>query len=275
MNKSGTTPITKEELLIRLQSTEWRDFECKKARASVPEDAYRTVSAFANTSGGVLVFGVTEVDNTFEIVGVEQPDKLQNDFLSTLRGGQKLNVDLQVKEALYQIYGKTVLAFSIAEAPQANKPVYLKGDIRQSYLRRGACDQRCTPTEIERFLHDAAAERFDIQTQSYDLNKCFDQESLQWYRAHYDARTTKRSHALLSDEEFLFQLGLIRETNTGRQPTNAAILLFGTDGYLRGQLPRPIADCQRFTFPYDQRPPGIRWIDRVVLDQNLIQAWLV
>jgi predicted HTH transcriptional regulator len=104
--------------------TEWNDFECKKARASASEDAYRTVSAFSNTPGGTLVFGVTETDNAFKIVGVEQPDKLQNDFLSTLRDGQKLNLDLHVTEAQLLIDGKLVLAFFISETSRVNKPVY-------------------------------------------------------------------------------------------------------------------------------------------------------
>lgn len=93
--------LNREDLLSRLERAEWSDFEFKRARASVPDDAYRTVSAFANTNGGILVFGVIESDGVFEITGVEQPDRVQNDFLSTLRGGQKVNVALQVKEELH------------------------------------------------------------------------------------------------------------------------------------------------------------------------------
>ena len=63
------------------------DFECKKFQRGVPEDAYKTVSAFANTAGGWLVFGVSEVNHSLEMTGVEEPDKVQNDFLAVLRGG--------------------------------------------------------------------------------------------------------------------------------------------------------------------------------------------
>ena len=44
--------MTRDELLTRLKGYEWTDFECKKAQRGVPNDAYATVSAFANTVGG-------------------------------------------------------------------------------------------------------------------------------------------------------------------------------------------------------------------------------
>ena len=44
--------MTRDELLARLKGYEWSDFECKKAQRGVPNDAYVTVSAFANSAGG-------------------------------------------------------------------------------------------------------------------------------------------------------------------------------------------------------------------------------
>jgi predicted HTH transcriptional regulator len=54
--------VTRDELVARLKGYEWTDFECKKAQRSVPRDTYSTVSAFANTEGGWLLFGVSEVN---------------------------------------------------------------------------------------------------------------------------------------------------------------------------------------------------------------------
>ncbi len=50
--------MTRDQLLTRLRGRETEDFEVKTAANEVPEDAYSTVSAFANTSGGWIVFGV-------------------------------------------------------------------------------------------------------------------------------------------------------------------------------------------------------------------------
>lgn len=38
-----------EELLRRLNGTEWTDFEVKEARTDVPKSAWETVSAFSNS----------------------------------------------------------------------------------------------------------------------------------------------------------------------------------------------------------------------------------
>lgn len=76
--------MNKEELIKRLEKYEWNDFECKKAQRGISEDTYKTVSAFANTKGGHLVFGIEDQNGKLEIVGVIDVDKVQNDFLSSL-----------------------------------------------------------------------------------------------------------------------------------------------------------------------------------------------
>lgn len=52
--------MTKQELLNKLQDIEWEDFEVKLARGGVPKSAWESVSAFSNTAGGWLIFGVEE-----------------------------------------------------------------------------------------------------------------------------------------------------------------------------------------------------------------------
>ena len=144
--------MTKDELITRLAKYEWNDFECKKAQRGISEDAYKTVSAFANTKGGHLVFGIKDQNGQVEIVGVLDVDKVQNDFLSSLRGG-KLNRIIAVQEDKIEHEGKTLLTFLVPESPRNEKPVYLnlRGDIRKCFIRRGAGDEQCTNTEIERF----------------------------------------------------------------------------------------------------------------------------
>ena len=52
--------MTKDELLRSLNGTEWTDFEVKEARTDVPKSAWETVSAFSNSYGGWIVFGIRE-----------------------------------------------------------------------------------------------------------------------------------------------------------------------------------------------------------------------
>lgn len=83
--------MTKEELIERLDDIEWEDFEVKSARNELPKNIWESVSAFANCSGGWIVFGVAQNGKKFEIEGVENGEKIESDFLNTLRSGSKWN----------------------------------------------------------------------------------------------------------------------------------------------------------------------------------------
>ena len=265
--------MEREELIERLKGYEWTDIEFKKAQKGVPESAYETVSAFSNTEGGWLVFGVRDGAGGFEIVGVLEVDSVQNEFLSVLRSGQKLNHVVAAKEGLIEEDGKALLVFHIPEARRQDKPIYLGGDIRKSFIRRGAGDERCTQGEIERLLRDAADERYDGQAVEKDPESAFDSGSVKWYRETYERRPGNRSCVDLPDLDFLDEMGLLVGQDGRRKPTRAAVLLFGNNAAFRQLLPRPVVDCQRFALDRAQEDTGARWMDRAVLDENLIRTW--
>ena len=266
--------MTRDDLIERLSKYEWSDVEFKEARNAAPRSAYETVSAFANTAGGWLVFGVRDRGGTLEIVGVMQVDKVQNEFLSTLRSRQKINRAIGVAEDAVEADGVTLLVFHIPESPRSDKPVYLDGDIRRSYIRRGAGDERCTPEEIERFLRDASEDRYDGEPLGLDAEEFFDPESVRWYRRVFDERSPGR-HQALSDVEFLNEWGFVVEQGEHLVPTRAAVLVFGRPRHVRRILPRPVVDCQFIDSTSDFWSTDRRWTDRVVVEENLVQAWLV
>ena len=100
--------MTKEELIRRLKDIEWEDFEVKEARSELPKNIWETVSAFSNTSGGWIILGIRQKGKGFEVTGVDNAEKLEQDFLSTLRS-QKFNTRLSVGTGQYDISGKKVL----------------------------------------------------------------------------------------------------------------------------------------------------------------------
>ena len=265
--------MTQNELIALLHAHEWRDVEFKEAQRNVPRNAYETVSAFANTEGGHLVFGVRKSGQDMEVVGVLDVDKVQSDFLTTLRQPGKISVVVNVQEALHKHNDSDLLIFYVPEVSRSEKPVFLNGDLRRSYIRSGGSDIRCSDNERNRFLLDAATERHDGRMVDFNPNTAFDSESVQWYRAVYEARPGNRSYASLSDVDFLNQMGLLVERDGRRRPSRAAILLFGTNATFRQLLPRPVVDCQRFLLTRDTADTGERWIDRLVLDENLVRAW--
>ena len=74
--------------------------ECKKATKGVPTSRWDTYSAFANTYGGTILLGVVEhmdeQNNTkrYEIVGVEDADKIRKDLWNTVNSREKVNINL-------------------------------------------------------------------------------------------------------------------------------------------------------------------------------------
>ena len=265
--------MDRQELIERLKGYEWNDVEFKRAQRNVPASAYETVSAFSNTEGGWLIFGVRDVAGGFEIVGVQEVDKVQNDFLSVLRSGQKLNRVIAVKERLIEEDGKALLAFHISEARRQDKPVYLGGDIRQSFIRRGAGDERCTEMQLERLLRDAADERYDGEPLDLAPEQCFDDDSLRWYRKRFDDRNPGRHDETLSHLEFLYHWGLVVEIGGRLLPTRASVLLFGVERAVRQMLPRPVVDWQWHRRDWSDALPVERWADRLVIETNLVETW--
>lgn len=142
--------MTKDELVAKLHDIEWEDFEVKTAKSELPKNVWESVSAFSNTSGGWIVLGVKQTGKTFEIQGVDNVEKLEQDFLGTLRG-EKFNQRLTVTPKLYTINEKKMLAFYVPEVDL--KPVYYNNPIN-TFIRMGSGDQRATEGEIRAMFRD-------------------------------------------------------------------------------------------------------------------------
>ncbi len=138
----GDCLMNRQELIERIKGFEWNDVEFKEALNACPKSAYETVSAFANTSGGWLVFGVKEQDGEFEIVGVKKVNKVETEFFSTLHQPSKISCQLDVEPSLVKDKSAVALVFFIPEACRDDKPVYLNGNIKSSYIRRGSGDHK-------------------------------------------------------------------------------------------------------------------------------------
>lgn len=265
--------MTREELLKRLSLYEWNDFEVKKAQKDVPQDAYKTASAFANTRGGWLVFGVRQANGVFEVLGVIDVDKVQNDFITTLRGTSKFNMPLDVQETALDLDGKQVLVFFVPEVPRHQKPIYLNGKLGESFRRIGGCDVQCTNADVAAFLREASNEPFDGEAlPDLSLDHCFDSQSLEWCRSVFGTANPMHNPTQ-SNQEFLHEWGFLKESKGELYATRAAVLLFGAAGAFRQVLPRPLVDCQRIDGRFEDPLPDARWADRLLLEVNLIESW--
>ncbi len=147
--------MNRTELLELLDGTEWVDFELKSAQGGVPVDAFKTLSAFANSGGGWLVFGVGEGADGYEIHGIGDVDRFQNELLSTCRSSNKLRRPVSIHPRLFRFDEGWVLALRVDEAPRFDKPVRvrIKGRWR-AYVRVGGFSETRNPL-IARMLRQA------------------------------------------------------------------------------------------------------------------------
>ena len=264
--------MTRDELLACLQSIEWSDIEFKEASWAVPKDALSTVSAFANTAGGHLVFGVKQANGLFAVTGVTDADKVQNDFLGQVRDVNKVSIRLPINGTVHQLPEGTVLAFYIPEATRQQKPVYLDGNPKKAHVRRGGRDDTCTGDELLRFIRDASNTRYDAEPLDVDTSRCFDEATVRWYRTRFAASNPGRDIAA-DDTAFLRNWGFLVEQGGVLRPTRAAILVLGSGEYVRQVLPRMAVDVQLYRNASADYDSAVRWADRITVEDNLIKAW--
>lgn len=267
--------MTRAELLARLNSIEWNDIEFKEAAWEVPKSALSTVSAFANTAGGYLVFGVKEDNGTFAVSGVINADKVQDNFLGQIRDSNKISVFLTVDGEPHSFDEGKVIVFFVPEAQRNEKPVFLDGNPKKSYIRRGGRDDQCTGDELIRFMRDATDTRYDDDLlPDFNVERCFDESTVLWYRQRHSERNPGR-YEQLSNIEFLQQMACVAEKQNHLIPTRAGILVFGTDAAFRQTLKRPIVDFQVYREPKANYSAEVRWADRMtpVPEENLLKTW--
>jgi ATP-dependent DNA helicase RecG len=218
--------MTREELIAKIQDIEWDDFEAKEALNELPKNTWDTVSAFSNTSGGWVLCGVAQRGKKFEIQGVENGEKVENDFLTTLRNKDKFNHVLQCRPAKIHVDGKLVLAFYIPSSEF--KPIWY-GSPKNTFIRSGSGDQRATDLEIAAMYRDQA---FGTQSEKTiegrtiaDLNAA----SFASYRRYIQTFNPEFRAGKFDDAEFCEYTGITR----GGVLTYAGLLMFGKNEVVR------------------------------------------
>ncbi len=210
----------------------WR-VEFKRCRNQLPKNIWQTVSAFANTSGGIILLGYEEVAGHKIPVGVENSSKIIEDFSSTVC--QKFNFCpvVQIFTAIDQ--GKEVLIIEVKEAYRYQKPIYIKdaGPLRGGFKRVGSSDLHLKDENLHRFYleRDSAP---DAQPVSRTSLEDIDQRSLENYRTLRRFQSPESPELLLDDEGLLHSYKLI--TEDGRL-TVAGVLLFGKREVVRKHFP--------------------------------------
>jgi predicted HTH transcriptional regulator len=261
---------TLEDIAALRESAE---VECKLAqgrdgKGKLPKDVWESYSAFANTQGGHIFLGLKELDDgSFELAGVADTQKVIDEFCTTLRNPQAVNIDILDEHSIEVITfdGLNIIHITVPRATRKQRPVYIRGNlIGGSYKRLNSADSRLTEEEVRRVLAEQVSDSRDAEIlEGFDLED-LDAESLRSYRQMYTNRDPDHPWNRLGDEAFLKQIGgWSKDRKTGVAGlTRAGLLMFGSY--------RPILDAfENYMVDYQERPENARearWTDRLVPD---------
>lgn len=202
------------DLLQLLRRPEGKTLEFKRDLSS-PDGVLRTVIAFANTAGGIVLIGVE--DRTRDVRGVTDPLSLEERLASLI--SDKVQPHLLPDLEILPWRDTHVVAVQVH--PSASRPHHLRreGEARGTYVRVGSTNRRADAELISELRRYARAESFDEQAMP-DL----DSEALD-FRAASECFAPVRT---LTRPD-LETLKLMTRHQGRRVPTIGGMLLFGRE----------------------------------------------
>ena len=252
--------MTAVELLESLNLLDEHErIEAKRA-SEAGKSVLETVCAFANEpclGGGWIALGVVREEMalfpSYEVEGIDQPDKLSADIASQCR--DMFNVPLRVDISTENVQGKNIVVVFVPEAQPQDKPVFFKsqGLPKGAFRRIGSTDQRCTDDDLAVFYQGRQQESFDAGIVTDATQEDFSPDAIADYRQSRATANPDAEELRWPDDELLQSLGAIRRDQKGEwKPTVAGLILFGKPSALRRCFPMTRVDYIRV--------PGREWV---------------
>ncbi len=258
--------MTRDEVLqviadVQQHKSETGDVEAKTARGGTPKRSYEALSAFANhPGGGVMLFGLDE-EKGFEVVGVGDAHRLQEDISSL--AADNMEPALRPTFAVEFVDGKTVVAVAIPEVLPEQKPCYFKSAGLQggSYIRVGNSNRRMTDYEIFGYVSSHKQSKFDEEIVEGATMDDLDHTKLEIYVAQLRRIRSRTPYTNKPLEQVLVQRRIAREIGGVLRPTLAGLLVFGM--YPQEYEPQLVITFLQFygTTETERTPRGERFLD--------------
>ena len=236
--------------------------EAKDARGGVPRSVWESISAFANTDGGIVLLGVAErQDKSLEAVGLPDASRTLEDFWNTAHNPGKLSPcvlsgdDARVEE----VGGKEIVVVEVPRARRQLRPVHVNGNPKTgTYRRDHSGDYLCSLDEVAAMYRDAEDEPLDAAVLDEVGMDALCEETVRTYRRSYDLYRSRNAWSKLDDEGFLCRIGAAGRGRDGElHPTKAGLLMFGEEWLIQPEFPNYFLDYRQET------SPEARWQDRV------------
>lgn len=211
---------------MRVAGTDLAEFELKSAAGGFPKSMPDTISAFANTSGGAIVFGIKEKGG-FHSVDIDAKSIQAN----CAQAARELIEPPQAVEILVlEFEDKPVVVTNVPEARPREKPCYVRrlGQRQGSYIRTGDGDHKMSSYEIDRYIENQLQNaKIDSEVVSEATIDDLDPTLLTGWLSHVRLTTLGRAGSL-SDEELMANRRVIAADSNGvLRPTIAGLLAMG------------------------------------------------
>jgi len=196
-----------------LTQQEGKTLEFKVSLAS-PQRVLRSLTAFSNTAGGILLIGIGDGDR--QVTGVKDPHKVEERLSNLIADSIAPKIVPDIEILSWQNH--YVIAVQIY--PSSQRPHYLKsmGKTKGTYIRVGSSNR----------LADAAMIR---ELQRYVENESFDEQPFP--KLTIDSLDNDYINKIFQDKKKLKAsdletLGILTKHQGKKVPTIAGTILFGT-----------------------------------------------
>ena len=221
-----------------LQEGERVTLECKKARNSVPNSLWETYSAFANTYGGIILLGVAEHSDErdfakrFEIIGVEDAEKIRKDLWNIVNSKEKININVLCDNdvQIVNMDGKQIVAVVVPRVESNLRPVFINNNMSKGTFKRNhEGDYHCSEQELKMMLRDANESGNDKLILEHYTMDDIDIPTLENYRIMFQTNNPDHVWNGLDHKSFLMQLGgyAVNRSSGIEGLTLAGLMMFG------------------------------------------------
>jgi ATP-dependent DNA helicase RecG len=204
--------------LLQKHESESLDFKRELPGSS---DLAVLISAFYNTRGGRIIFGVSDER---EPIGLDRPQSVETGIVNIMRDRLDLDVLPTIDIVVYQ--GKE---FVVVTCPRGRYPPYFVRGEPRPYIRVGSSNRVATHSEIRQLYLLSGEVSYETlpcrETTLADISQAL----LTRYRERRNRHTVGALD--LSDEELLRNLGCVTEEEGRLVPTHAGVLLFCEDPF--------------------------------------------